>query len=354
MMEALPRSTSVIVDAIPTFLEKLQSIQCMDVAEQSLSALETLSKKHHKSILHHKGVMSCLMFLDFFSITAQRNALLITSNCCQNLLPEEFVHVQEALGILSSRLVHDDKKSAETACVALSRLAESYKNDRAKLQALARPEMLANLQKILATSPPQVSSNTFVTVLHVLVIMASHGSEVGPRLLEENIHATVRQLLVGTGAASDSSSGGKQPQLPLAAADQELELVQRNPQELYEITSLLAELLPPLPADGIFAVDALLARPGAFVRDPVLWQWQDDAENWHTYGFNDCRLVEAAYVAGEDSVLLSGGKANLTLNLKSMHEIREENGTARPVQRRLTSQLQAEAETEEARVKRNR
>ena len=48
MMEALPRSTTVIVDAIPTFLEKLQSIQCMDVAEQSLSALETLSKKHNK------------------------------------------------------------------------------------------------------------------------------------------------------------------------------------------------------------------------------------------------------------------------------------------------------------------
>ena len=49
MMEALPRSTTVIVDAIPTFLEKLQSIQCMDVAEQSLSALETLSKKHNKA-----------------------------------------------------------------------------------------------------------------------------------------------------------------------------------------------------------------------------------------------------------------------------------------------------------------
>ena len=55
MMEALPRSTAVIVDAIPTFLEKLQVIQCMDVAEQSLTALEMLSKKHNKAILHAKG-----------------------------------------------------------------------------------------------------------------------------------------------------------------------------------------------------------------------------------------------------------------------------------------------------------
>lgn len=66
-------------------------------------ALETLSKKHNKAILHAKGVNSCLMYLDFFSITAQRNALLITSNCCQSLLNEEFVHVKESLGILSSR-----------------------------------------------------------------------------------------------------------------------------------------------------------------------------------------------------------------------------------------------------------
>ena len=83
MMEALPRSSSVIVEAIPVFLEKLQAIQCMDVAEQSLTALEMLSKKHNKAILHAKGVLACLTYIDFFSITAQRNALSIASNCCQ-------------------------------------------------------------------------------------------------------------------------------------------------------------------------------------------------------------------------------------------------------------------------------
>ena len=76
-MEALPRSTAVIVDAIPTFLEKLQVIQCMDVAEQSLTALEMLSKKHNKAILHAKGVPSCLMYLDFFSISAQNSPVQV-------------------------------------------------------------------------------------------------------------------------------------------------------------------------------------------------------------------------------------------------------------------------------------
>lgn len=51
MMESLPRSSAVVVDALPMFLEKLQVIQCMDVAEQALSALNMLSIRHSKAIL---------------------------------------------------------------------------------------------------------------------------------------------------------------------------------------------------------------------------------------------------------------------------------------------------------------
>ena len=51
MMEALPRSTAVVANAIPMLIEKLQVIQCMDVAEQALSALELLSRRHGKAIL---------------------------------------------------------------------------------------------------------------------------------------------------------------------------------------------------------------------------------------------------------------------------------------------------------------
>ena len=43
-----------------------------------------------------------------------------------------------------------------------------------------------------------------------------------------------------------------------------LELIPRSPQELYEMVSLIGELVPPLPGDGVFAVDALLALPGQF------------------------------------------------------------------------------------------
>jgi hypothetical protein len=51
--------------------------------------------------------------------------------------------------------------------------------------------------------------------------------------------------------------------------DLDVELIPRSPQELFEITCLVGELLPGLPGDGVFAVDALLASPGTLVRDSV-------------------------------------------------------------------------------------
>ena len=73
---------------------------------------------------------------------------------------------------------------------------KDYKNDKNRLRDIAKPDVLANLQQILVANPTNVSSNTFVTVLHILVIMSSHGSAVGPLLMQENIGATIRQLLV--------------------------------------------------------------------------------------------------------------------------------------------------------------
>ena len=56
------------------------------------------------------------MYLDF-SISAQNKAWTNTANCCQGQLFEEY-----PLPVLSSRLIHDDKKSVDSSCLALSRL----------------------------------------------------------------------------------------------------------------------------------------------------------------------------------------------------------------------------------------
>lgn len=115
-------------------LAQLQVIQFIDVAEQALTALEMLSRRHSKAILQavrvrlsqslkischivtpailtsyrlsQGGLADCLLYLEFFSINAQRNALAIAANCCQSITPDEFHFVADSLPLLTQRLTH--------------------------------------------------------------------------------------------------------------------------------------------------------------------------------------------------------------------------------------------------------
>lgn len=63
MMEALPHTSGAVALAVPVFLDKLQAITCMDVAEQSLTALDMLSRRHSKPILQAvSGLLTKLKF----------------------------------------------------------------------------------------------------------------------------------------------------------------------------------------------------------------------------------------------------------------------------------------------------
>jgi len=82
MMEALPRSSAAVLDAVPAMLDKLQAIQCMDVAEQSLSALEMLSRRHGRSILQSvrilKNIMLRLKTLNFCLMFTVKSSMHFT------------------------------------------------------------------------------------------------------------------------------------------------------------------------------------------------------------------------------------------------------------------------------------
>lgn len=143
LLEAMPRSHPIVIDAVPYLLEKvgsgkrsifvkflkkvtnsvcvelfqsvrlfqLKRIECIDVAEQSLCALEELSKKNNAkailtavSVAYHEhriwnrnfnfflqgGIAACISHVDFFSMSSQRLAFSIASNCALYLTASEF------------------------------------------------------------------------------------------------------------------------------------------------------------------------------------------------------------------------------------------------------------------------
>nr|CAD7401909.1 unnamed protein product [Timema poppensis] len=171
----------------------------------------------------------------------------------------------------------------------------------------------------MVVSPPVISTGTFIMVLRMLSIMCANCPDLAHTLLKQNIAETLLYLLTGSGYA----------------AQDEVELVSRSPQELYEITCLIGELMPRLPSDGIFSVNTLLERPSNNIQDSVQWQWRDDRGLWHPYCTIDSRIIEAAHQTGEDEISLSTLGRTYTLDFHSMQQINEDTGTTRPVQRRL-------------------
>ncbi|XP_033233514.1 E3 ubiquitin-protein ligase TRIP12 isoform X7 [Drosophila pseudoobscura] len=322
MLEALPRSSGTVVEAVPVFLEKLQVIQCMDVAEQSLTALEILSRRHNKAILQANGISACLTYLDFFSIVAQRAALSITANCCLNMHSEEFHFVSESLPNLARLLSQQDKKCVESVCSAFCRLVESFQHDSKRLQQIASADLLKNCQQLLLVTPAILNTGTFTAVVRMLSLMCGSCPDLAISLLRNDIAATLLYLLTGNAE-------------PAAASATHVELISRSPSELYELTCLIGELMPRLPLDGIFSVDALLDRPTLNTQDQVHWQWRDDRGAWHNYSTIDSRLIEAANQSSEDEISLSTLGRTYTVDFHAMQQINEDTGTTRPVQRRM-------------------
>ncbi|XP_076002219.1 E3 ubiquitin-protein ligase TRIP12 isoform X1 [Genypterus blacodes] len=319
MMEALPRSSAVVVDAIPVFLEKLQVIQFIDVAEQALTALEMLSRRHSKAILQAGGLADCLLYLEFFSINAQRNALAIAANCCQSITPDEFHFVADSLPLLTQRLTHQDKKSVESTCLCFARLVDNFQHEENLLQEVASRDLLTNIQQLLVVTPPVLSSGMFIMVVRMFSLMCSNCPCLAVQLMKQNIAETLRFLLCG------ASNGSCQEQI---------DLVPRSPQELYELTSLICELMPCLPREGIFAVDIMLKKGSAQTTEGAIWQWRDDRGLWHPYNRIDSRIIETAHQNGEDEISLSTLGRVYTIDFNSMQQINEDTGTARGIQRK--------------------
>jgi E3 ubiquitin-protein ligase TRIP12 len=331
MMDSLPRSSSIIAEGIGLFLDKLQVIQCMDVAEQALTSLEILSRKHSKQILNATqsgSISACLTYIDFFSIAAQRKALQITANCCQNMVKDEFVHIQSSLPILSQRLTHADKKSVESVCTVFSRLVENFQREPSIMKEIASHNVLTNMQQLLVLQPAIVSSSMFVTILHTIYLMCSNCNELSVQLLEHNIAETLKYLLVGSKTPASSSSSAKPSSIDILSV--------RTPQELYEIVSIIGEMMPRLPHTGVFGIDEILRQTSiTHQNEHVAWQWKDEHEVWRPYTAIDSRIIELAFVQEEDECVLNTMGRTYVLDFNSMLQINEETGTARQVARKV-------------------
>ncbi|CAF0889005.1 unnamed protein product [Adineta steineri] len=351
LMEALPRSAIQVVEATPIFLSKLRSITSIDTAEQSLTALEMISKRNAKQILIADGISACLEYIDFFSMTSQHKALAIVANCCIHILTRnDFKYIREHLENLSNRLRSDDKKTIEHICSIFTRLVENFHNDSTILCEIASQELLKTMQTMIIVQPSLLNSTTFVSIIHMLHIFAAYCPTLAMTLLKMNIAETLMCLLTGSAEGKTSTTKKsityKSATLPtnetltsMTSIQQtnNIELILHTPQELYEIVSLIGEMMPRLPSDEpLFQIDQLFQGGKGYdvnSNSYILWHWQDDQGQLCPYSFQDSQAIEQAWQQHEEEVQLVISGRHYLLDLQQLQQINEETNQARFIRR---------------------
>ncbi|KAI0272306.1 hypothetical protein BC834DRAFT_1030472 [Gloeopeniophorella convolvens] len=264
LMEALPGVAHTVVyhGAIPVLCSKLIEISYIDLAEQTLSTLEKISEEFPSSIVRENGLAALLNYLDFFSIAVQRTALQAASNCCRGVPPEHFQMIRGVWPIIRNCLGYSDQRLVEFACLCVIRVIDSYyRSSPENLEILVDAELITAINVLLlpAGGSPLIAANTFTQLLRALATSARASPNITLVLLEAGIVDTLYQILTGVLPSSHpeseeqgNASGGQGLGGGLADMTVMQNLAHRPKDQVEEALSLIAELLPPLPKDGVY------------------------------------------------------------------------------------------------------
>ncbi|KAH7913854.1 hypothetical protein BJ138DRAFT_1177757 [Hygrophoropsis aurantiaca] len=276
LMEALPGVAHTVVyhGAIPVLCSKLIEISYIDLAEQTLSTLEKISEEFPSSIVREGGLAALLNYLDFFSIAVQRTALQAAANCCRNVSPEQYSMILGVWPIIRNCLGYSDQRLVEFACLCVIRVIDSYyRSSTGNLENLLDEPTIGAINLLLmpAGGSPLIAANTYTLLLRALATAVRSSPKITVTLLQADIVDTLYQILTGV----LPSSPNRGAELDEAARSQGFggdvthmtvmeNLAHRPKEQIEEALSLVSELMPPLPKDGVFDhkgyTDKALAR----------------------------------------------------------------------------------------------
>lgn len=240
-MADVPGLTSSIVrhGAVPAFCARLLTIEYIDLAEQSLQALEKLSHEHPGSLLQAGGLMAVLSYLDFFPSSVQRTAVATAAMMCTALGPSHVSAVRDALPVLCNLLQYSDPKVVDNACLALLHVAEAYSHNGALLEQLQEAGLINQALQLISSSAGaegagQTSVATYFGMIKLLSTCASGSAAIVEQLLKAGVVDTLQQLLAHCALLGSSGSISGGPAI-------------RTPDQLLEVMTLAHELLPAVP-----------------------------------------------------------------------------------------------------------
>lgn len=194
LFEVSPESISMAVDdnLIPILQESLQDISYIDLAEQILETLELVSRLHGREVLQSGALVSCLQYLDFFTIHAQRKAVSIVANSCTKARMDFFETIQTLFVFLKPIFANaSDQPIVSKLLNALYGVCGGLRDSK-MLESLFTFEVVERLLKLSSAVDSQLEDR--LKCLDILSVPVSSSSEISRELLEScNLIGTLEE-----------------------------------------------------------------------------------------------------------------------------------------------------------------
>uniref|UniRef100_A0A2P2M427 HECT-type E3 ubiquitin transferase n=1 Tax=Rhizophora mucronata TaxID=61149 RepID=A0A2P2M427_RHIMU len=237
LCDVFPQASAFLVrhDAIAVLCQRLMAIEYLDVAEQCLQALEKISREQPLACLQGGAIMAVLKFIDFFSTSVQRVALLTVVNICKKLPTECPSPFMEAVPILCNLLQYEDQQLVENVAICLIRIAEQVIQSSGMSEEICKHGLINQATHLIHLNSRTTLSQPTYNGLIGLLAKLSSGSTLALRTLYElNISAILKEILATYGLSHGMSS-------PL--------MIDGQGNQVHEVLKLLNELLPTVARD---------------------------------------------------------------------------------------------------------
>lgn len=187
-------------NAIEAILPHLLEIVYIDLTEQCLQVLETISEEklaHHR-LIENNGVHACLRNLEFLTIHSQKKCLKIISNSTASVKPSHFVNFEaEFATFLNILLTQEDVTMIEQTRQIIFRIINCFQNDSKKIEMLFKTEeVIYRFTEVVfgsfeSTHLTKGESQSPIFILRSLTCLASASNSIRDSLLKANLGAKI-------------------------------------------------------------------------------------------------------------------------------------------------------------------
>jgi E3 ubiquitin-protein ligase TRIP12 len=287
LIDAVPTASNTILQTEGGFdviADILRNIMDVELAEQCLTAVDKIAAEHPSNVLRNGGPTLMLQFVDFFSLSVQRRAVLCVANMCKRCTAATFAHVRGVLPQLRGLATHDDAKLSTAALQALTRVAMGCR-DKGEFVLEVFGDIAPGLIEILEQRKMDAVFGWSVK----LIAEASAHPAVVEMLIELGIVGTITTLLrvgrPGAGVVSPGRSPGASPirsgDIGLPPAAVALATPPRDPNDspiqtppsakpavplmlqpdmVQDLCRALKELLPPVQSEYMLYISNMMLR----------------------------------------------------------------------------------------------